>query len=88
LVNEIANNKIVIPKQNYKYIQSLAGKQFLNTEAAIIYYVMEIAKLDPNANFEILSKIEKAQQEILNGLNSEQIAEVFEVATKDLKMIE
>jgi hypothetical protein len=49
---------------------------------------MEIAKLDPNANFEILSKIEKAQQEILNGLNSEQITEVFEVATKDLKMIE
>jgi hypothetical protein len=78
----------VIPTGQYKYIQSLAGKQFSSTEAAVIYYVLEIAKLDPNTNFEILSKIDKAQQEILNGLNNEQIAELFEVATKDLKMSE
>jgi hypothetical protein len=87
-VESILSTPKVIPTGQYKYIQSLAGKQFSSTEAAVIYYVLEIAKLDPNTNFEILSKIDKAQQEILNGLNSEQIAELFEVATKDLKMSE
>lgn len=87
-VESILSTPKVIPTGQYKYIQSLAGKQFSSTEAAVIYYVLEIAKLDPNTNFEILSKIDKAQQEILNGLNSDQIAELFEVATKDLKMSE